>query len=59
MGVDMEIGDLIRTKGQGKYSGRMGLVSEIAYGLPNCIKVFWLDTKGFAPAIASNVEVLK
>ncbi len=55
----MEIGDLIRTKGQGKYSGRMGLVSEIAYGLPNCIKVFWLDTKGFAPAIASNVEVLK
>tara|TARA_E500000331_G_C16805985_1_gene518686 strand:+ start:301 stop:468 length:168 start_codon:yes stop_codon:yes gene_type:complete len=55
----MKIGDLIRTKGQGKYSGRLGLVSEIPYGLPNCIKVLWLDTKSFAPAIVSNVEVLK
>lgn len=55
----MKIGDLIRTKGQGKYSGRMGLVSEIAYGLNNCIKVFWLDTKSFSPAVVSNVEVLK
>ena len=55
----MKIGDLIKLKEHCKYSGRLGLVSEIPYGVPNCIKVFWLDTKGFAPAMVSNVEVLK
>lgn len=58
----MKVGDLVCVKLK-KVTPRqlktgLGLIVEIPYGVPNCLKVFWLESKRFTPIMRSNVEVV-
>ncbi len=54
----MKVGDLIMLKSKGVSSGRIGLIAEIPYGVPNCIKVFWMDSGSHSPVMRGNLEVI-
>ena len=54
----MKVGDLVVRRKKTKFDKGLGLVAEIPYGLPNCIKVFWIDCKKYTPAMRSDLEVL-
>ena len=51
-------GDLVMLMSHCKEAGRLGLVAEVPYGVPNCIKVFWMDSNGYSPMMRSNLEVI-
>ncbi len=54
----MKVGDLIMLNSTCKRSGRIGLIAEIPYGVPNCIKVFWMDSGSHSPVMRGSLEVI-
>jgi hypothetical protein len=54
----VSVGDLVARKKKTKFDMGLGLVVEVPYGLPNCIKVFWMDHKKYSPVMRSDLEVL-
>jgi len=54
----IKVGDLISFTSSGKYSGRVGLIMEVPYGLPRCAKIFWVDEGELGVAMFSNIELI-
>ena len=53
----MNIGDLVTVKNV-RFRRGLGLICEIPYGVPNCVKVFWLDEGKLKPAMKNDLEVV-
>ena len=53
----MKVSDLVMLKNQDLALG-LGLVMEIPYGIPNCVKILWLESGRYQPAIKSQLEMI-